>query len=56
MEESVGASNLKRLVNPVQAIDKYPLLGYIGQAYRSQHFSHIMLYINAVYENEVQGV
>lgn len=56
MEESVGTSNLKRLVNPVQAIDKYPLLGYIGQAYRSQHFSHILLYINAVYENEVQGV
>jgi hypothetical protein len=56
MEESVGASNLKRLVNPVQAIDKYPLLGYIGQAYKSQHFKHILLYINAVYENEVQGV
>lgn len=56
MEESVGLSNLKRLVNPVQAIDKYPLLGYIGQAYRSQHLSHILLYINAVYENEVQGV
>ena len=56
MEESVGTSNLKRLVNPVQAIDKYPLLGYIGQAYRSQHFNHILLYINAVYENEVQGV
>jgi hypothetical protein len=56
MEESVGTFNLKRLVNPVQAIDKYPLLGYIGQAYRSQHFSHILLYINAVYENNVQGV
>lgn len=48
----VGAQ-LKDVTNPVKVIDKYPLIGYIGNTYRHQLYTHIVLYINAVYN---QGV
>jgi hypothetical protein len=45
-----GTAGLKSVSNPATVIDKYPLLGYIGNTYRHQLFEHIVLYINAAYK------